>query len=1038
MSNYIINKILNKNNAYYVMAIMFVFICYLIFEHLFHLTSLVIQYNAAVDYGKFMQKICQKEYFESETSRFELASTSESLKLSNDKNKTNYLTMILVIAIIVSLLISFIFTWLVFNTFLNRKFIFEILGKEDDEFLNKLNITDSFVQNIKNLFMYVLYALYHVFLEWIRNIYILIKQLFITRVNDASIFKNLMLFITIVIVYVIVYALMVLMPTYIGLKLSDQTDISPFNLDLNIYVPYIVLFAILVIFRFAYTIFRYTSEYDQVYDPLTEYFHTNVENLYTTNSTSGYIVYFTFLAIYICSFYILGNIINIYKRETSPFKYTEKEDSKDTINVNIQTNIEDVFLNNVYGYKELSNYELQYIFLNNISGVSFTIFIILCAMVVVWIFCSVYGDGSRHNIDLIKYGIIVPLMILLTVIVLTNTISEFNSLINKYVIEEPTKLYKEYLNIINKIFNQLLQIEYSDIDNLSSGFVCRNVGNAIILTLYSKLFKGVQNISRTGEAGGTTIDLTPKFIYERSCDETMPVSFDKEAAYKIKYYINSKTFKKNIFYKFHNCSSLNHRVLQTISDNIGEVLNYDDTIDVMQEINKQLYNSVTKTNDPISYIKYEIIMKNDVYKQKLKDYTNTLKRQLHESIYNATSNRTYHTREGIVYFDQTTKKFYKNNEVSDMNEDEVFDYNNKLSDELNEAIESHMLQKYANLVSDIANIYTELLCANLYVFTPIYIKSVDAPNFLNENIDAMLEDYVRLLIEHIDRTFSKINSTLSTSISKIKDKTLSKYIITNYNAVNVDKLYTKNMLEHITPNKSQIATSIEINKSAKQYNVFLTQLIQVYKILRDLHVDVRNGNFSNITFLSQLQDSKATLQKLITDFKKFENDKAFKDNINSFYRNTENQYTLSYETIDVDNMNEKKIVDVADNMYDVTTNMLRLCLTIVLEIEKIYNFFSKKIYSAADLDIKKAYMNNVDIYMNVVVKNINSMNNDHVNYENMAKYVVNVREFDYESSELNRDVSNNILANAKKTDSMVYILVLNYIISIILTNLIIV
>lgn len=1028
MSNYIVNKILNKTNSYYVMAVMFCLLFYVIFEHLFHLTSLIIQYNSAFDYGKYVRKVCKNEFFESETPRFEIADKINQFKLSNEKNKKNYITIILVIAIIVGILISTVFSYIVYNTLLNSAWIFEVIGKEEDAFLKNLTFSDSIWENTKNVMMYVVYVLYNVFIGWLRNLYLLIIRLFIKHVKPSTFLQNVKVVLMIVLIYVVTIAVFVMMPIYVSLKLSNKADISPFNANWKQYIGYIIFFIILVILRFGYNIYRPSSNYAGTYDPLTEYFTSHESSLFTGNNINGYLVYFTFLAMYITSFFILGNVITAYQRSQLP--YVDENENNEVIREELK-NIPEMYLSNVYGYKEFKNYSEPYVALQNISGIVFTIFIILCVLTVVLICCN-RGDKAANNAGIIKYALVIPLMILMIIIITTNNVTEFNTLVNKYILDSPTRLYKEYINIIHKMFNNILKKDYDDMEETHNGFVCKNVANGIILTLYTNVFKNVESISRTGETDGETIDLTPEFRYDRTCEENIPTNFAKDNVYKISYYINSKLLKNNIFYKFDKCSELNYEVIETINSNLN-VFSANNLIKIMERVHKDLYSGRSVTSDYISYIKYEIIMKNDVYKYKMLDYMSKLKLQLHESIFNTHYNKTYHTKQTIIYYDSTTKKFYKDDVAVNMNVYEIHAYNNRLVKNLPEATENHIIKKYNSIVSDICDAFSELVYANIYIFTPLYIKASESPSYkyyVENYKESLSQEYTRQLEDYMSRIFDKINVILSTSAAQLKNNKLTKYIITNYNSqqYSADTLYTKNMLEHITPISSDYVTNIEIDKSVKLYDVSLKKFVEVYDKILELHIDINNGNNGNVIFLSKLQTSKGEMQKLIEDFKKYKNNKAFQNNINNIYRNEDNQYNLIYEV-------DGKVIKIDNNIYEVTLESMKIALLVLLEIEKLYNFVLNRIFTSDDVITKKEYLLTIKTYMNVIRKNVDSMKNDSKNYENMTKYRINVTQFDVSS--LNKDLSMNICKNAYKTDTMVYILILNYIVSIILTNLII-
>ena len=92
----------------------------LIFEQIFRLTNFILRYNYSYDYGKILRKICDKEYMEYETSRFNLVLSEKDLEIKNtNKNKKEYLLLVLIISIIFTLTISIIFSTIIYNIYCN-------------------------------------------------------------------------------------------------------------------------------------------------------------------------------------------------------------------------------------------------------------------------------------------------------------------------------------------------------------------------------------------------------------------------------------------------------------------------------------------------------------------------------------------------------------------------------------------------------------------------------------------------------------------------------------------------------------------------------------------------------------------------------------------------------------------------------------------------------------------------------------------------------------------------------------------------------
>jgi hypothetical protein len=1077
-NQFLINKILNKHNSYYVMIIMFIFVFYLIVQHIFDLTKMVYTYNSAKDYGTFLQKLCVKEYFEYETARYQVAINENEIQLNNDNNKGAYMTFILVITIIVSLIISIIFSYIVYNTFFNQHYLYKITGIDANGYLcmKKENIIPSgFMNRLQYAGLWLLCILQTII---VNPFYVLIyafKKLLITKQGDEEgrtwslWFKNLAFIIFIILVYVIIAFVLVLIPIYIGLKVSDKDDISPFSnkkigvagSEINVYVLYVILFSLIVIMRFAYNVFYNYFESDVSSWHLTEYLTDNAKNLYITNNVSGYITFFVCMALYIVIFFVLGNVINIYRNYTS-YNITEEDTDTESDNSNmyIRENIIDIFMNNVLGYKEYNQFTIQHILLKKLSGITFVVFIIICVMFAVSYICNNIGTNINVS-NLLQYGIILPLLVLLIVLFATKNMTEYNTIVNKYIVKEPIRLYKQYANNVHNMFNKIVAKEYVD-TSYASAYVCRNVGNGILLTLYSNLFKGIGKVNRDGFEDDTIdkyIDITPEFTFEQQCDSSRPFDYTNKdlKEYMIDYYINGKTNGKSIFYTFTNCSLINSSVLKKIGINLTEMFTSEQLKSIISQINEQFYgleDSKLKTTEPMQYIKQEIIMKSQDIKDSLKNYTEKLKKQLHESIYNINNNNVYYNSElRYIYYNKETNSYYtydvdnKNKKVS-LNVYEVNNNNNKLMDDnLRQATNDHLISGYNMIVNKVIDLYIGLIYYNLYIFTPLWIN-VNAANVgSTENFDIYQDDYIRLLTQNMKDTFNNINKDLSTSYDNLKNDKLTKYIISNYNNINNDKIYTKNTFEAVIPELSKEGTSeVDIQNDVKVYYKYLKDLMKIYENIKILVKDFEINQHKSAIFVATLYDSKYNIETYIGNFESYaknrnnqdiEIDKElFKKNLDRIFR-IDNEYKdqylfiySEYKTSKYNVTSETKIV--SKNMYDMTVAMMKLCKITLNNINDKYNTLNNNNISEIDNNLLGKYTDNIKSYISILNKNINGLNNDYLNYMNKLNLQndSNLINSDY----LSMDMSKNLSNDACITDKLIYLVIVNYIIALIFTK----
>lgn len=1023
MGNSVVEKFLNRNNAQLLIMAVLIFIFYLVVENVYDLTKLIIKYETTFDYGKHLKGLCANEYFEAETPRFHINKDVDDLALPNDNNKKKYYIVVLIITIIVSLFISVLLSYIIYNTLYNEDMIDDLLNRSKDSFQLNLKPSESMYENIKNYIIYTVYLIKNILFDQIVNITKIFYSLIVNKPRGSFI-QNVSLFIIIVFIYLVILAIFALMPIYIGLKLSNKADISPFNTDFKVYVPYIILFVIICLLRFCYVFFEYKDNIS--YSPLVEYFSSNIKNLQVKNTASGYIVFFVCLAIYICMFYILGNVINFSSIDNSV-------DEEKFMNYNIRKNVIYDFINNTLGYKEYGNYKVPYVYVKKPSGIVFTILIILMVIIVLYIITTNIETDEINN-SILKYGIIVPLFILLLIIFGTNNVQEYNTYINKYILYNPSHIYKQYIDVINKIFNVILMKEYDNTNtNKDGGYLCRNIGNSILLTLYSNLFQNIENISREGDSKAEkNIDITPEFKYDKLCSDNSSFDFNTYKEYDISYYINHKKLNKNIFYSFTNCEQINTDVLKQMGINL-QIFSEEEQTDIVNDIYEKMYTVTSiKYEDPLIYIK-EFILNKDNYKDTINNYKNKLKQQIFNSIANIKNNNTYNDKSKvIIYYDKVYDKYYLNNELVKMKSIEIELYNNKLSNNLQNT--SKIDSVYENIVDDICDSYMDNIYAYLYVFTPLYINIVKFKN-TEDSYYKYQEDFIRLICDNIKRTFTNINTILASPISRLKKDVFTRYIIQNYNNVNTEKLYTKNVLEMIQQNKVEINNSKEVSLDIKTYYSYLQKLTNITDNINKLIKSLRSNEYTSLQFLSTFQVNKFNLQDIITEFEKYNDNTEFKININTILRYDDNVYYVKYDLFDI-NTRDKTTVELKNDIYEITFNMMNICKMIFEIIQLKYNIYIKKFQSTDDNSKMINYDKDLDTYQNILKKNINNLNNDYLNYKNNTKYIVQEKEDTI--ADFTKDISLNILKDAENTQKLIYIIVIYYIFMIVMSKIIII
>lgn len=1020
MDNFIINKFLHKRFAYLLATFLSIFIFYIIFEHIFDLTNLVIKYNSSFDYGQYIKKSCDNEFFEYETERFQMNKDIDNLILQNTSNKQKYQSFVLIVSIIISLFISFVFSFIIYNSFYNSKW-----------FHNQLRLSKPFefdqnsdVSILKKAFVYAVQGIYLIISPFM-TLFFLAKKMFYDEFNVKFWFSTPLLFLIILIIYVIIAGSVVIMPVYIGLNLGNNIDISPFNQDSIVYIPYIIVFVIMIGLRFINIIYQYSPSDE--FHPISDYFDSHIPNIFTGNNPGGFLGFFAIFATYILSFYILGNIINMYKNPPD-----EKEEHES--NVNIRKDILQYYMNKTLGFSEYNNFQVANVFVKHISGISFTLLISIVVMFIVMYLAIMYGANDNVK-NLMKYGIIVPLAFIAVILITISITTEFNSIANEYLLKVPNTIYKQYIDILNNFFNKIISSEYQDTDPAPE-YICRNVGNAILVMLYSELFQNVSDISRTGDDDGTHINITPEFLYDTSCEQNQSYDFADNDEYDIMYYLGGKYLKKNIFYNYNKCSQVNTMVLETISSNL-QIFDSKELNVIMKKIQKKFYESNrVETKEPEHYIKMEIVGKNTDAVIKIDNFKSDLGRKIHNNIFNILNGNVCNdsSKHFISYNDDIKKYFQYKNEV-DLNTNEVHVHNNEISRLPTKASDDRINTNYKTIVDDIVELYTENIYHFLYVFTPFYIKMNVNANTVKLRQDEKYKDLQNTLITELTKrlqiTFDKINQKLTASLVSYEKHNMTKYIITNYNSIHMNNIYKRNILYNLDKtSSSQTGLSLTKANNIEIFSQIFQHLFDIYyKKIESINMGIKQNSVTITKLNDMIDQTVEQIYELDDEINIYKYDTVFQNEINSIFRNNSNKYNLTYDIYNVKTQKTKSPV-ISNKLYDVLQHSLDLCQILLTNIKEKQNILSRIDVSSKEDQEIDYYNNNIIVYLNILDTNINGMNNDLQNYKNEKLYFTNTIS---SLSDMNIDLSRNAMKDSCTVDQMIYMVCVNYIIAIILT-----
>ena len=491
----------------------------LITKYVYELSIFVKHYKTSFDFGKMLKNVCHDEYFESESHRFEIAKNQEKFdKLLKISDVPKFIVFIM---ILISLFFILILASLSINLFINLKYINEILG---NSFPDDNNIFATFFQ----------FILPHNLLQ----IVIVTFQLLFSDKFLLAIFIMSALFLIIYIIFLYPY------------KIYTEVLSDVFNININYFkkfpdnTPIFTIGIFLIMMRLIY-FFIDKNEDGSVTNYLKDI------KLYLSDDIFGFIVYSIAIFAYIMIFDFL--------------KYLTKDNHDDIQKDGVKKSSFFDYIKTVWGINTSSKIS-SFI----LSGIGFTIFI-----QIVWMFVIKDIEYNQRESNAILFYIMASFLVLIVFIVIQMSGNTYNQFVLHNIVSEPIKIYKQHFFSINKEFNKIIDYENEKfVDSDNSVNICRNVGNAILCVLYSHLF---HNIS------GSEIDVTPEFKYTQFC-EKISYDFQNDKIYDIMYYIKQKGKEQHILYDPLNCSKLNDSIVYQLNQNIdklsGKILNQSDKYEI--------------------------------------------------------------------------------------------------------------------------------------------------------------------------------------------------------------------------------------------------------------------------------------------------------------------------------------------------------------------------------------------------------------------------------------------------------------------------
>ena len=298
-----------------------------------------------------------------------------------------------------------------------------------------------------------------------------------------------------------------------------------------------------------------------------------------------------------------------------------------------------------------------------------------------------------------------------------------------------------------------------------------------------------------------------------------------------------------------------------------------------------------------------------------------------------------------------------------------------------------------------------------------------------------MSKYIELLSKGIQNSFDSVQKVMTSPIGK-HDSKLTKYIISNYNTLRGDNIYSNSFFQHIDQNISD--KNDTINKSIKTLR---TVIAQTKKIILELNTIIlsfnENGTISTLQVFTKVNDIRDKINSVTNDLRitPKENEPVSKEvqifinDINMIY-GTDINYITEYKYVDI-KTEVSKYIEINENMADMITKMFELCHTTCDEIIKMNELLPLK---EIDTEIVGKCKQNLKTFSTVMNTNIKNMG------DNVDKYVEEKEKKDSVRETIEQPTRAEAMmmgTNAKIIDKEIYMIYFNIVISIILSNLII-
>jgi len=490
----------------------------------------------------------------------------------------------------------------------------------------------------------------------------------------------------------------------------------------------------------------------------------------------------------------------------------------------------------------------------------------------------IFSKGTQDK-DVIL-TIMFPILLLFIVVFLVSSSKKFNQYVNYFIVEKPSIVYKHHTKQVSDIFDKMIE---NNMSNISNSSICRNVANAVHMTLYSAIF------------ADTDSNIIPEFKYESGCENTSKNFYNQLEEYIPKTYFDRvKLFTTDSNSDNPNCQTINNNSLITFICNV---------------FNEDLIGSQTQ---PV-IIKYQI----------QKSINNVL-----------INNMTYDGARQIEFSDN----FSHNNKIDRL---KPIDVSVEIEYDVQPIVDIYTYQfqkEFKELTYRMVKRLQKCRGDKEGDGTITLDKIKFALEHYNDEYSNNIKvSYIKRGLKLVENLFSKINDVLTTNTSRNEENNkLTKFVINNYNTLQdkYDKYQKQEFIEINNNYVDNTAKYSDIEYILEYINDFHEQVILLNSVTTDILVNMTSEIQVLVkNYVKKYQYSEKKIVKLKMNYLKkhinnidnfnLANKPSFLDTFNKI----EKEYNDEIDKMNIRTVQDKKIVG-EDEAKDVQKYANQTSLTV--------------------------------------------------------------------------------------------------------------